>query len=116
MNPQPPAQPAEQGEALHTPGPWVVSPLTPCRVDTPSGGISVNWTSTDGSRNREAEANAALIARAWEIPALESRLAAAQGLIREMAEVIEENHPQGSPYFGIRALLQRAKQALEVRG
>ena len=46
-----------------TPGPWVVSPLTPNRVDTRSGAISINWSANHdgGQREREAEENARLI-------------------------------------------------------
>ncbi|WP_313332256.1 hypothetical protein [Comamonas sp.] len=46
-----------------TPGPWVVAPLTPNRVDTRSGAISISWSANHdgGQREREAEENARLI-------------------------------------------------------
>jgi len=53
-------------EAKPTPGEWKVAPLTPCRVNTQSGAISIGWASNhdDGARELEAEANALLIADA----------------------------------------------------
>lgn len=48
---------------------WKVSRLTPCRVDTPEGSISVSWTSNSdgGERDRKAEEAARLIASAPEL-------------------------------------------------
>ena len=56
-------------EIKPTPGPWVVARMTPCRVDTASGSISISWSSNNdsGAREREAEANARLIAAAPEL-------------------------------------------------
>lgn len=52
-----------------TPGPWAVARMTPCRVDTASGSISISWSSNNdsGAREREAEANARLIAEAGTV-------------------------------------------------
>ncbi len=52
----------------HTPE-WNVSRLTPSRVDTPDGSISVSWSSNadGGERNRKAENAARLIAAAPEL-------------------------------------------------
>lgn len=52
-----------------TPGPWMVAPLTPNRVDTRSGSISVSWSANHdgGQREREAEENASLIAEAGTV-------------------------------------------------
>lgn len=48
---------------------WQVSRLTPSRVDTPDGSISVSWSSNadGGERNRKAEKAARLIAAAPEL-------------------------------------------------
>lgn len=47
---------------------WRVAPMTPTRVDTPDGGISISWRSNaDPSVNDRAEAAAALIAEAPEL-------------------------------------------------
>lgn len=56
-------------EMKPTPGEWIVSPMTPCRVDTLNGAISVSWSSNHdgGAREREAEANARLIAEAGTV-------------------------------------------------
>lgn len=56
-------------EIKPTPGPWAVARMTPCRVDTASGSISISWSSNNdsGAREREAEANARLIAAAPEL-------------------------------------------------
>lgn len=56
-------------EMKPTPGEWVVSSMTPCRVDTLNGAISVSWSSNHdcGAREREAEANARLIAEAGTV-------------------------------------------------
>lgn len=45
---------------------WKVSRLTPSRVDTPEGSISVSWSSNSdgGERERKAEEAARLIAAA----------------------------------------------------
>ena len=56
-------------EIKPTPGPWAVARMTPCRVDTASGSISISWSSNNdsGAREREAEANARLIAEAGTV-------------------------------------------------
>jgi hypothetical protein len=61
----------------HTPGPWKVSKMTPTRVDTPDGSISVNWTCNydNGKTDRLAEANARLIAAAPQMAEIVRRLA-----------------------------------------
>lgn len=43
---------------------WKVSELTPSRVDTPNGSISVSWSSNSdgGERDRQAEEAARLVA------------------------------------------------------
>lgn len=144
-----PAQPAEQGEALHTPGPWEHQPastgalgdspdLILCHYLDPEGG----WRRTDflavcDSTTQPNGENAKLMARAWEIPALESRLAEAQERESELLAALKEIEDIPAVAFTRNqlematrtiermetiarearlALLQRAKQALEVRG
>ena len=65
-------------EIKPTPGPWAVARMTPCRVDTASGSISISWSSNNdgGAREREAEANARLIAAAPELLEALTRLSA----------------------------------------
>lgn len=48
---------------------WKVSRLTPSRVDTPEGSISVSWNSNSdgGERDRKAEEAARLIAAAPDL-------------------------------------------------
>ena len=70
-------------EIKPTPGPWAVARMTPCRVDTASGSISISWSSNNdsGAREREAEANARLIAAAPELlEALQKMLPELRGL------------------------------------
>lgn len=45
---------------------WIQSAMTPCRVDTPDGAISISWRGNmdNGERERLAEDAARLIARA----------------------------------------------------
>ena len=48
---------------------WKVAPLTPTRVDTPNGSISVSWACNfdGGERERKAEEAARLVAAAPEL-------------------------------------------------
>ena len=53
-----------------TPGPWVVSAMTPTRVDTIDGSFSISWGGHGEfayPRERRAEANARLIAAAPDL-------------------------------------------------
>ena len=99
-----------------TPGPWAVSPWTPTRVDTASGGISLSWGGTNdgGKREREAEANARLIACSPEL------VEALEECASDLAEYVEAHygrHPsmQGrkardmAPVVAARALLARIR-------
>lgn len=53
----------------HTFSGWKVAPLTPSRVDTPDGSISVSWSSNadGGERDSKAECAARIIAAAPEL-------------------------------------------------
>ncbi len=68
---------------------WKVSELTPSRIDTPNGSISVSWSSNSdgGERDRQAEEAARLVAASPEL-LIELRQAVIQ--MEMAAECIQE--------------------------
>jgi hypothetical protein len=83
-------------QAKPTAGEWVVNPQTPNTVRTQDGCVSVSWSSTDGTREAAAEANARLIADAGttynRTGMTPSELAELVGELREVAEMAEAEY------------------------
>lgn len=89
---------------------WKVSRLTPSRVDTPEGSISVSWNSNSdgGERERKAEEAAHLIAAAPEL-VIELRQAIIQ---MEMAAECIEKGRYDEALLHVSSLMRSKKEVL----